>query len=55
MANSTRCLYNSSIETFLDKDKESILGILCERYHGDALTTTRDAWKRTFISLVMIN
>lgn len=44
MANSTRCLYNSSIETFLDKDKEALLGILCERYHGDALTTTREAW-----------
>lgn len=44
MTKSTRCLYNSNIETFLDKDKEAILGILCERYHGDALTTTREAW-----------
>lgn len=51
MANSTRCLYNSSIETFLDKDKEAILGILCERYHGDALTTTREAWIGEIITL----
>lgn len=28
----------------MEKDKESIFGILCENYHGDALTTTRDAW-----------
>ncbi len=51
MANSTRCLYNSSIETFLDKDKEALLGILCERYHGDALTTTREAWIGEIITL----
>ena len=44
MTKSNRCLYNSDIETFLDKDKDSILGILCENYHGDALTTTREAW-----------
>lgn len=44
MTESTRCLYYSNIESFLDKDKESILGILCDRYHGDALTTTREAW-----------
>ena len=51
MANSTRCLYNSSIETFIDKDKEAILGFLCERYHGDALTTTREAWIGEIITL----
>ena len=51
MANSTRCLYNSNIETFLNKDKDAILGILCERYHGDALTTTREAWIGEIITL----
>ena len=39
-----RCLYDSDINTFLSKEKESIFGILCENYHGDALTTTREAW-----------
>ncbi len=42
--NHPRCLYNSSIISFLRKDKEAIFGILCEGYHGDALTTTREAW-----------
>lgn len=43
--NSTRCLYNSSIKDFILKDDNSIFGVLCDKYHGDALTTTREAWK----------
>ena len=46
MSKSPRCLYDSDINSFLNKEKETILGILCERYHGDALTTTRDAWMK---------
>lgn len=46
MAKSTRCLYDSSINDFLGREKESMLGILCDNYHGDALTTTREAWKK---------
>ena len=41
----SRCLYNSSFSTFLNSDDNSIFGLLCERYHGEALTTTREAWK----------
>ena len=41
----SRCLYNSSFITFLNLDDNSIFGLLCERYHGEALTTTREAWK----------
>ena len=41
----SRCLYNSSFRTFLNSDDNSIFGLLCERYHGEALTTTREAWK----------
>ena len=26
-------------------DENSIFGALCDNYHGDALTTTREAWK----------
>lgn len=41
----SRCLYNSSFEEFAIADENSIFGELCENYHGDALTTTREAWK----------
>ena len=41
----SRCLYNSSFRTFLNTGDNSIFGLLCERYHGEALTTTREAWK----------
>ena len=40
-----RCLYNSSFKAFLGLDDNSILGILCDNYHGEALTTTRESWK----------
>ena len=40
-----RCLYNSNFATFLYIDSDSIYRILDDNYHGDALTTTRDAWK----------
>ena len=44
MKKSPRCLYNSNIRAFLNAEKESVFGTLCENYHGDALTTTREAW-----------
>ncbi len=45
MRNSPRCLYDNSISAFLYEDEASIFGALCDNYHGDARTTTRDAWK----------
>jgi DUF2075 family protein len=45
MGNSPRCLYNSEIKSFLESDKNAIFGGLNDNYHGDALTTTREAWK----------
>lgn len=45
MGESNRCLYNSSFKEFLKADSNAILGLLCDRYHGEALTTTREAWK----------
>lgn len=45
MNNSTRCLYNKSFSEFNSEDENSIFGVLCEKYHGEALTTTREAWK----------
>ena len=44
MTNNIRCLYNTNISEFLSKDKETILGILHSNYHGEALTTTSEAW-----------
>lgn len=41
----SRCLYNSSFEGFVKTEVDSILGALCDHYHGLALTTTREAWK----------
>ena len=46
MRKNPRCLYNSDFVSFLNKDTESIFGTLCNNYHGDALTTTREAWKK---------
>ena len=42
MGKNPRCLFEDKIESFLNKEKESTFGILCEGYHGDALTTTRE-------------
>ena len=41
----SRCLYSNNIKDFLNTDDNSIFGELCDTYHGDALTTTREAWK----------
>ena len=41
----SRCLYNSDFATFLYTDSASIYRILDDNYHGETLTTTRDAWK----------
>jgi DUF2075 family protein len=38
-------LYSSSFEKFNNTDKDSVLGVLCDNYHGAALTTTIEAWK----------
>ncbi len=44
-AKSTRCLYNSDFNTFINRDPKSILGELHSSYHGTALTTTDEAWE----------
>ncbi len=46
---SPRCLYNSDFASFLSTDINSIFGILCDNYHGEALTTTREAWKSELV------
>ncbi|SEK67324.1 DUF2075 family protein [Pseudobutyrivibrio ruminis] len=44
MNKSSRCLYNGSFEEFLNETEESILGTICQNYHGDIGTTSRNAW-----------
>lgn len=41
----SRCLYTSSFKDFMNNDGNTIFGTLCDRYHGEALTTTREAWR----------
>lgn len=45
MNHSARCLYKNYLVSFLSEDVNSVFGKLCDCYHGDALTTTREAWK----------
>lgn len=45
VSNNPRCLYNNNFAGFLRETDMSVLGALCDRYHGEALTTTREAWK----------
>ncbi len=39
-----RCLYNASFKEFIQTNTHQVLGILHAAYHGDALTTTDEAW-----------
>lgn len=45
MKNNPRCLYDSSFSGFLSETTISVFGKLCDRYHGEARTTTREAWQ----------
>ena len=45
MVKNPRCLYHSDFLSFLSQSTDSVFGMLCDSYHGDALTTTREAWK----------
>ena len=45
MNNNTRCLYENSFVGFLEDEQESVFGILCDNYHGDVRTTSREAWR----------
>ncbi len=45
MDKNPRCLYNDSFTAFLCESESSILGFLVDNYHGEAKTTTIEAWK----------
>ena len=44
MPDSPRCLYSSDIQSFLTANRNEVLGILCDSYHGVLQTTQSDAW-----------
>ena len=39
-----RCLYNSDFKSFIEADPYSVLGHIHDAFHGQALTTTDEAW-----------
>lgn len=49
MSTNPRCLFYSDFSQFINNDINSIFGTLCDNYHGEALTTTREAWKNEII------
>ena len=51
METRTRCLYRSDISSFLTSSWSEVFGVLCDNYHGDAPTTTREAWKGEIVIL----
>ena len=36
MSKSSRCLYESEIGDFIKKEKETVFGTLCDKYHDEA-------------------
>ena len=44
MNSNTRCQYYCEFDSFLERDREAIFGVLCDTYHGETLTTAREAW-----------
>lgn len=45
MKRSTRCLYHNQLTGFISDDEQSILGVLCDNYHGTVQSTQIEAWK----------
>ena len=49
MKKASRCLYNNSFDGFINESDQSILGILCQNFHGDIGTTSRNAWEEEIL------
>ena len=41
-----RCLYHAAFKEFLSSGTLEVLGTLHDHFHGEAQTTTGEAWKR---------
>ena len=44
MSMPNRCLYIATFKEFLEQERLAVLGALHSNYHGEALTTTDEAW-----------
>lgn len=45
MNNHSRCMYANSFISFLNEPEISVFGKLCDSYHGEDNTNSREAWK----------
>lgn len=45
MNSNPRCMYENSFNAFLKEPEMSVLGVLSDSFHGEARTTTIEAWK----------
>ena len=45
MNKSARCLYQQHLAGFLSDEEQTVLGILCDGYHGAVQSTQIEAWK----------
>ena len=46
-----RCLYKSDFKSFIESDPYSVLGRIHDAFHGQALTTTDEAWLEEILLL----
>ncbi len=51
---SNRCLYAASFSDFLQQEPLAVLGALHSNYHGDAITTTDEAWMGEIVLLKQV-
>ena len=49
MKKKPRCLYENTISGFVSDHQLTVLGELCDHYHGEARTTTIEAWKNEIL------
>ena len=46
MSNNPRCLYDNSFGAFIEAPEGTVFANMCNNYHGEMRTTTRDAWDK---------
>lgn len=51
MIKTSRCLYKNSFEEFCQENNEAILGTICQNFHGEIGTKTRESWEEEILLL----
>lgn len=49
-----RCLYRASLRDFVSAKPLEVLGTIHDCFHGDALTTTNDAWREEIVLMQQV-